>query len=556
MNQRLFLLVFLATVFTSAAMPVFAQTPAAKQSGYTLITPDLLRPHLKFLASDELEGRETAKRGQKIAARYIATQFERLGLKPFGDSGTYFQKFSVTEQKIGGGSKFVIASKPKRGSKVETTVNSSFLEDFYFFPRGFGITGDSVKGAVVFLGYGINDLKTYKYSDYSGLDVKGKIVVVMAGEPQAQSKESVFNGDQPTRWSNWATKRTAAIDAGAAAVLMVNDLGGLPFLPQQVEPLRDVMMSGTMSLVGSSSAKEIRPESRVQGTPLIFISSALANQVLKSTGKTVDALQKGMEKNGRPASFEIAGVSLTIAIDFQKKILETENVCGLLEGSDEKLKDELIVYTGHYDHLGITDSGVINNGADDDGSGTTAVIALAEAFARNGERPKRSILFMTVAGEEKGLLGSKYYTDHPKWPLEKTVADFNIDMVGRIDPKYDALKNPNYVYVIGSDKISKELDELLQKQNKETVNLTLDYTYNDENDPNRFYYRSDHYNFAKNGIPIIFFFNGTHADYHKPTDDVEKINFDKMSLITRLAFSVGWETANRANGLKKNAAQP
>lgn len=223
---------------------------------------------------------------------------------------------------------------------------------------------------------------------------------------------------------------------------------------------------------------------------------------------------------------------------------ESMNVLGYLKGSEKP--DELLIITAHYDHIGVID-GQINNGADDDGSGTSSVLEIAQAFAtaaKKGKGPKRSILFMTVAGEEKGLLGSRYYTDvDPIFPLENTVANLNIDMVGRVDDAH--ADNPDYIYLIGSDKLSSELHELSEKVNESFVGLTLDYKYNDENDPNRFYYRSDHYNFAKNDIPVIFYFNGTHADYHRPTDTIDKINFEQMEKRARLVFYTGWEIANR-----------
>jgi len=226
----------------------------------------------------------------------------------------------------------------------------------------------------------------------------------------------------------------------------------------------------------------------------------------------------------------------------QKKKIKGENVLGFIEGSD--LKDELIIVTAHYDHLGKHDS-LIFNGADDDGSGTVAAMEIAEAFmlAKNaGHGPRRSVLVMAVSGEEKGLLGSKYYTDHPIYPLENTVANLNIDMIGRIG---DFHTDPNYVYLIGSDMLSTELHNISEAVNEEYVGLDLDYTFNKEDDPNRYYYRSDHYNFAKNNIPVIFYFNGIHEDYHKVTDTVEKIDFKKIETITRLVFLTAWELANR-----------
>ena len=225
-----------------------------------------------------------------------------------------------------------------------------------------------------------------------------------------------------------------------------------------------------------------------------------------------------------------------------RKKIKGENVLGYIEGKD--LKEEVIIITAHYDHLGKHDS-LIFNGADDDASGTVAALEIAEAFMlakKEGKGPRRSILIMTVSGEEKGLLGSKYYTDHPVYPLEKTIANLNIDMIGRIG---DFKKNPNYVYLIGSDMLSQELHDISEDINKKHVGLELDYTFNKEDDPNRYYYRSDHYNFAKNNIPVIFYFNGIHEDYHKPTDTIEKINFKKIQKITHLIFLTAWELANR-----------
>ncbi len=226
----------------------------------------------------------------------------------------------------------------------------------------------------------------------------------------------------------------------------------------------------------------------------------------------------------------------------QKKKIKGENVLGYIEGTD--LKDELIVVTAHYDHLGKHDS-LIFNGADDDASGTAAAMEIAEAFIlakKEGSGPRRSVLIMAVSGEEKGLLGSKYYTDHPIYPLENTVANFNIDMIGRIG---DFQTHSNYIYLIGSDMLSTELHDISEAVNKEYIGLDLDYTFNKEDDPNRYYYRSDHYNFAKNNIPVIFYFNGIHEDYHKPTDTIEKIDFDKIQKITRLIFLTAWEVANK-----------
>tara|TARA_B100001758_G_C18415546_1_gene619265 strand:+ start:5708 stop:6688 length:981 start_codon:yes stop_codon:yes gene_type:complete len=243
---------------------------------------------------------------------------------------------------------------------------------------------------------------------------------------------------------------------------------------------------------------------------------------------------------------------------FQKMILnikgenvETENVVAIIPGNEKP--NEYIILSAHLDHVG-KENGKIYNGADDDGSGTVAILEIAEAFQNsviNGDGPKRSIVFLHVTGEEKGLLGSKFYTENPLYPLKNTVANLNIDMIGRLDPKR-VDKDPNYIYLIGSDRLSQELHDISEKMNSEYTNLKIDYTFNDKNDPNRFYFRSDHYNFAKKGIPIIFYFNGTHEDYHKPTDTPDKINYPLLSKRTKLIFYTAWKLANQPERIKLN----
>ena len=239
---------------------------------------------------------------------------------------------------------------------------------------------------------------------------------------------------------------------------------------------------------------------------------------------------------------------------FNNKYNDSENVVAFIKGSE--FPEEIVVISAHYDHVGMDADGNIYNGADDDGSGTVSILEIAEAFkeAQNdGYQPRRSILFLHVTGEEKGLLGSDYYTKNPIFPLENTVTDLNTDMIGRIDPKHE--DNPNYIYLIGSDKLSTQLHELSEEVNNKYTQFDLDYTYNDDNDPNRFYYRSDHYNFAKHNIPVIFYFNGTHADYHQPTDTPDKIEYDLMARRAQLIFYTAWEVANRDERLVVDKAQ-
>jgi Zn-dependent M28 family amino/carboxypeptidase len=241
-----------------------------------------------------------------------------------------------------------------------------------------------------------------------------------------------------------------------------------------------------------------------------------------------------------------------IKIDYKEKSepITSDNVAALIKGSEKP--NEYIILSAHLDHIGIHD-GEVFNGADDDGSGTVAILEIAEAFKaalKDGNGPKRSIIFLHVTGEEKGLLGSQYYTDYdPIVPLAQTVANLNIDMIGRTDPKRLEGKR-NYIYLIGSDKLSTDLHKLSEEVNSKYTNIELDYTYNDENDPNRYYYRSDHYNFAKNNIPVIFYFNGTHDDYHQASDTPDKIQYDLLENRTRLVFHTAWELANRDEAVR------
>ena len=230
---------------------------------------------------------------------------------------------------------------------------------------------------------------------------------------------------------------------------------------------------------------------------------------------------------------------------------DTENVAAYIPGCEKP--DEYIIITAHLDHVGI-ENGKIYNGADDDGSGTVAILEIAQAFQIafiNGSGPKRSLLFLHLTAEEKGLLGSKYYVENPLYPINNAVANLNIDMIGRLDPKRPD-KNENYIYLIGSDRLSQELHEVSEQANLKYVGLDLDYTFNAENDPNSFYTRSDHYNFAKENIPVIFYFNGTHEDYHKPTDTPDKINYELLSKRTKLIFYTAWDLANREKRIRLN----
>jgi Zn-dependent M28 family amino/carboxypeptidase len=285
--------------------------------------------------------------------------------------------------------------------------------------------------------------------------------------------------------------------------------------------------------------------------PIWVISSSLADALLAPSGYTIAELQQQIDASRRPVVLSLPQVMLEGTITEETFQAQTENVLAYIEGADPLLKDEVVVLSAHYDHVGIdplAEGDHIYNGADDDGTGTVALLEIAEAFvqaASDGYAPRRSILFLHVSGEEKGLLGSAYYADQePVFPLEKTVTNLNIDMIGRHDPTRQG--EANYVYIIGSNLISQELHEINVRVNERTgIGLVLDERFNSKDDPNRFYARSDHWNFGKHGIPFIFFITGTHEDYHGTGDEPHKIDYERMARITRLIFGTAWQVANQ-----------
>ncbi|KAA5545702.1 M28 family peptidase [Adhaeribacter rhizoryzae] len=504
---------------------------AAPKYAATITAADLSK-HLHILASDEYEGRDTGQKGQKMAAAYIAKEFKEDGLVgPVKNSSTspYYQTFDLEKSAWGEG---------------HITVGSrKFMMQQDFFVVGSSPYQTEETAEVVFAGHGID---APKYSDYTNLNVKDKMVVVLAGEPRASNGNYLVSGtSKASDWGNDPrTKRNAAMKHGAKSILVVTGTNAAEF-NELTERLKSHGKRPTIGLKSETNGQA--------NTGMLYVSPALGAALLNTTPEKLFAYRPAA--NGKPSTNAFSSaknVKVKTTRDIQA--LPTENVLGFIEGTDKK--DEIVVITAHYDHVGVNEDlpgDKIFNGANDDGSGTVAVIEMAEAFAqakKDGVGPRRSMLFMTVTAEEKGLLGSEYYSNNPVFPLANTVANINIDMIGRMDKKYERTKDSNYIYVIGADKLSSELHQINEQANQQYVKLKLDYTFNDENDPNRFYYRSDHYNFAKHRIPIIFYFNGVHDDYHQPSDEVDKILFDSAEKVSRLAFYTAWEIANREERLK------
>jgi hypothetical protein len=519
-------IILLSTFTLVFSCGTFAQVADTVRMRYaSSITNEELQELLLILASDEYEGRETGKPGQKKAAQFIADYYKDLGVAPC-NNGSYFQQYPLKEQKKS--NSFVNAC----GKKWD------FIKDFYFF-GGFE-TDYLMSTQVVFMGYGIDD---EKYSDYEGRDIKDRLVVLLDGEPKDSKGNYLISGSKEmSMWSqDMFIKIETAKNNGAAGVIMVNSQ--YDFYITRIKPWLE-MPDIRLDYPTNNPEKE-------DLIPYCFATPEMVNAILADGGgKTLEFYAKKISKKKKPL-FKSLKTKVEIHVKQEINRITAENVLCYIEGSDPRLKNEVVVVSAHYDHIGIGSDGQINNGADDDGSGTVSSLEIAEAWVqakKEGHGPKRSVLVLNVSGEEKGLLGSEWYSEFPIFSLENTVCDLNIDMIGRIDDQHKD-SGPEYVYVIGSDKLSTQLHNVSEETNQMYTKLELDYTYNDPKDPNRFYYRSDHYNFAKHNIPVIFYFSGVHEDYHKPGDDTEKILFDKMEKIAQLIFLTSWEIANREQRL-------
>lgn len=460
------------------------------------ITTNELREHLTVIASDAYLGRDTGKEGQKMAAAYLKEAFVKAGIPPVPAPDPsaivdgYFQPFDVIEERSG------------TISLVTGGRSLVYGKELIYFQENALPDRDLVELTVV-----------PGKAKLDATSVRGKDLVI---DTRAMGKGAAIIG--PLR------ERTNLLfrDGAVLVLALVDDLQGL--LTQL--HLRDAQMR--------LADQEKKGGTNAGSAQLILIDRKAAEGFIAP---------KVLASSLKKKRFSTIPVNVGVRVSISEQRLTTENVLAYIEGTDKK--DELVVLTAHYDHVGVKD-GVVYNGADDDGTGTVAMIEIAEAFAQakaSGKGPRRSVLVMPVSGEEKGLLGSRYYSEHPVFPLANTVVDLNIDMIGRRDSAH-ATSAP-YIYVIGSDRLSSGLHLANEHANSTYTQLDLDYTFNAESDPNRFYYRSDHYNFARKGVPSVFYFSGIHEDYHQPGDDVEKIDFDLLHQRTLLVFHTAWILANQ-----------
>jgi hypothetical protein len=514
----------------------FAQTPvpAKLDPGFATIQESTLRADLTFLASDALQGRLSLQTGDSVAIEWIASEFAKAGLKPAA-GGSYLQPVDLIEYRPDRSRSYVVLY---RGGVDKTW---KFPEAYGAFPADVDVTGE-----VVFAGFGIT-APELKYDDYQGIDARGKIVLIFDHEPQENNASSIFNGTGNTRYATARVKVLNAQAHGAAGVLIVAE-------PNRKHPSnqeRAARIGGSITRAVPLASQALADD--VLHIPAATVSDAIGKELLSAAGVTPSELQTSIDKELQPQSRAIPETKVTIHYRNSSETTgRTYNVAGLLEGSDPELKSETILISAHHDHDGMSGS-EIWHGADDNGSGTVGVVALAHAFAANansklGERPKRSILFVVFASEERGLLGAFYMAAHPLRPLETTRAMINFDMIGRNETESEQTKGlieipadtTNRLNLIGA-LYSPDYQRTVEAENK-YVGLTLDDRFDHEAALNVFF-RSDQFPFVLHNVPAFWWFTGFHPDYHHTTDTADRINYVKMAKILRLAYLTGFEFA-------------
>lgn len=472
--------------------------------GIQSITERDLEAHLSFLASDATEGRGTGQRGLRVAAEYIAAHFRRLELTSLNPDGSFFLSYELLKTTLGDDASLALLYEQGDGWVRE---EFQYGEDFFVSPRDL-VASLEVQAPVVYASYGIAAPERGQ-DDYAGLDVSHRIVLIMDGEM----------GDEESHYSDVREKVKEANSRGAAALLIAPN-------PRSDEVFSSKFKRWSKWLSRESMAL---PSAEPQ-TPVFFVNSQTADRILSGGNAS-----PGPDRR------------IQFKVNIHKESAIAQNVAAYIPGTDPRVGHETVVISAHYDHLGKNDEGTIWPGADDNGSGTAALMEIAEAVALIPEPPRRGFLFLALSGEEKGLLGSRYYVSHPAIALENTIANLNIDMVGR--------NAPDSVYVIGSDMISHDLHAISEFASTKMEGLNLNYRYNSFDDPNRFYYRSDHYQFASRGIPVIFYFSGVHEDYHRPTDTVDKISYTKLAKVARLVYITSWGVAQNTIRPRKNTGE-
>ncbi len=509
--KNTFYLLLVALLIGCSGSKETSNLPSANIADFDeTITMEGLKSDLTIIASDEFEGRETGEEGIRKATDYIVKRYTELGITPVGDNGTYEQFYDLSAPSV---ESYTYTLTNSDGNYIsETSLNSEETADFTTIFGG----SDNVSGQIVFAGLGMSDGNDVNHFPDVVAD-KWLLVIFDREVTNQRALQSLLSG-------------------GAAGVILVmdhNEPSGFVTSSEQIQS--SLGSSGRVSLAylqneasRSAAWNRVKPE--------------LAAQILEVDNVSgIQEIASSIKENPRDFIPKELGYKLSHQVTVNENTVKASNIAAFLEGSDPELKDEVVVLSAHHDHVGIgrpdSTGDTIYNGADDDGSGTVALLHTAQAMKaakEAGAGPKRSVLFLHVSGEEKGLLGSRYYSDHPIYPIENTIANINIDMIGRVDKEHEDKKD--YIYVIGGEIISSGIDSVMRVANEQTVNLDLSDRYNDLNDPNQFYRRSDHWNFGRLGVPFVFFFNGTHDDYHRPSDSVDKIEWEQLVKRTQLVY--------------------
>ena len=546
--RRFLTALVLASLLVSTFPATYAQRAAEKskkaaasataQRSVETVAADQLRAYLTFIASDEMEGRDTPSRGLDTTAKFLALNLARWGFKPAGDADSFFQRIDLQRNRADTGQ-----------TKIELNGRTLTGGTDYLPVGGSG----NVNGQLVFAGTGWF-IKSKQIDAYKGIDPAGRVAVIF-GTPNAPPR-GVSRVDFGKQGEDFMNPNDYARSKGVAGLIYVPDFQYLANWQRN----RQRLMERGLTAVAKFQTQTTSPVAS------IVISPEMANAIFAGERQSAAGIFNASYGSELPGPFlmsEQKKISMSLANN--NEIIPTQNVVAVWEGSDPLLKAEYVALGAHYDHVGNcppVGNDSICNGADDDGSGTTALLGMAEALAKATARPRRSVLFVWHCGEEKGLWGSRYFTEYPTVPLNQIVAQINIDMIGRSKKEGDTntrnaeLSGPDSIYLIGSTMMSTELGEVVNAVNKSYLNITLDTRYDDPNDPNRFFSRSDHYNYARKGIPIIFFFDGVHEDYHRPGDTADKIDYQKMEKVTRTIYMTLWEIANRLARLRVDKPLP
>jgi Peptidase family M28 len=517
-NILAFLLIFAFLLPSAASAQQAVKITPAERKTVEGVTVDQLKDYLYFIASDAMGGRDTPSSGLDATAEFLKMNLSRWGFKPAGDNGSFFQKIELTREAV-----------DPDNTKVEINGKALKIGDDFIRYRGKG----TASGAMVFGRDGWM-VKSKGIDAFQGIDVSGKIVVLAGSQfnfrnfyapPKGVSQDDL----KGTKGEDWADPVTYATQKGAAGILLITPAG--------------IQWGQVRNFLGRARTYPTKLQDPPTGPmpPVLLLSPKAGEDILAGeTGARESAY--AMSKSG------------TVASATKAEILWTQNVAAVWEGGDPVLKNEYVAIGAHYDHVGTNLNAPgpdkIWNGADDDGSGTVAVLSIAEALAKSKTRPKRSTLFVWHCGEEKGLWGSEYWNKFPTVDVKKVITQLNIDMIGRsLDPNNiikceknspkpcnEDMSKADEIYVIGSEMMSSTLGAITKGTNSAYLNLGYNTRYDDPNDENRFFFRSDHFNYAHNGIPIVFWFDGVHEDYHQPSDTADKIDYVKMEKVTRTIF--------------------